>query len=157
MKCNDCGKEFTVETEGRNFVFCPYCGTKHILGVDKYKTLKELLHAAKKDPKKNWELAEELYNIVIIKRKNNINYRVFAKSIGMSQSSLSSYIAAYKFAKEEKIDKSKMGFTKAARLGWCKDLYLVKLVLHDAYGKDIYTATLKEIKEVVSDVNSTAI
>ena len=153
MLCKNCEKEFLVETEGREYVFCPYCGTKHFLVFDKLKKLRELLHSAEKNPEKNWLLAEELYNTVIVKRDLRGRRSDIAKTIGIKPSMLSTYLAAYEFAKEEKIDKSRMGVTKASRLAWCKDLFLAKSVLHDFYHKDIYTATLREIKEVVSDVN----
>ena len=155
MKCKACGKEFSVEIEGRKFVFCPYCGDKQILVSDKSKSLKELQYAAKKDPSKNWELAEKIYNTVIVEHDYSGKRSDFARELGMSPASLSNYIRAYEFAKEEDIDKSKMAFTNAARLSSCKNLDLVKDVLNDFYHKDIYTASLHEIKAAVADVNRT--
>lgn len=150
--CAECKKSFTVEISDRKFYYCPYCGKKtlpnHFISAD-------IRHRIKlaKNPLEKWQVAEDIYELCKEKDilHNNVDQKEFAKNLGISHGLLYMYINAVEFANREGIDKKRLRITNAYELSRSNDFDLVCEILESDYRKDIYSATQKEIKDIVND------
>ena len=150
--CAECKKEFTVESFDREFYFCPYCGEKTVPFNNETAAIRHKIKQAK-SPLEKWQVAEDLYEICKEKGilNNDTGQKEFAKYLDISHGLLYTYIKAIEFANREGIDKKRIRISIAYELSRAADCDLVYDILKSDYGKDIYSATQKEIREIIND------
>ena len=153
VSCIYCNNEFAIDTSARQYTYCPYCGKVMILPYFETQGIKRALKK-RKNPLETWAMAEKLQHIVEVEKvddlKDDASRKEYAKSLGISYGTLYQYLRAVNFANTHAIDKSKLSVTAAYELSRVED-YDILCEMLAAEGKDIYSATTKEIREIAND------